>query len=225
MAGFYAGAEFGLLWQGARWTTNAIGVPAGPIFAETATASLGSGAPRPGLFAGYTIRSGTWLAGWEADIGAGRANRQLIGIPGSLGAADIRGATDGPSLARVWDASLRARLGLAVGAGTVVYATGGLALAATQLRLSCKPEPTGTPPGGCLNVEREESKASYRLGWTLGAGAEMSLADRWFARAEYRYSAYGSLRHMFFAADPANTFAVTTSLSDHRASLGLGYRY
>ncbi|WP_168201815.1 omptin family outer membrane protease [Phreatobacter aquaticus] len=220
LAGFHAGVDIGAAWQNAGWTTNSMGGTPGRLVPETAAARLGSGAPRVGFFAGYGRQVGAWIVGAEADIGLANANRTIVGVPGALDATAIVSATDGVRMTRLWDASLRARFGYEVKPGLALYATGGLAMAASQLRVGCN---NGASCVGGTSLD--QSVTSTRLGWTLGAGAEAALAGPWFARAEYRYSAYAAVNPTFFATVPADTIRSTVSLNDHRASVALGYRY
>jgi len=220
LAGFHAGIDIGAAWQNAGWTTNSIGGTPGRPFPETAGARLGSGAPRVGFFAGYGRQFGAWIVGAEADLGLANANRFRVGVPGALDQTAIVSATDGVRMTRLWDASLRARFGYEVQPGLALYATGGLAMAASQVRVGCN---NGASCVGGTSLD--QSTTSTRLGWTLGAGAEVALAGPWFARAEYRYSAYAAVNPTFFASVPADAIRSNVTLNDHRASLALGYRY
>jgi plasminogen activator len=220
LAGFHAGIDIGTAWQSAGWTTRSIaGVP-GRLVPETANARLGSGAPRVGLFAGYSRQFGAWIVGAEADLGLANANRFRVGVPGALDQTTIVSASDGVRMTRLWDASLRARFGYAVQPGLALYATGGLAVAASQVRAGCN---NGASCVGGISLD--QSATSTRLGWTLGAGVEAAIAGPWFARAEYRYSAYAAVNPTFFASVPADAIRANVTLNDHRASLALGYRY
>jgi outer membrane immunogenic protein len=216
--GFYGGAEIGALWQASRWTTVSGGFPPVAPLAETASLPYHAGAPRAGLFAGYATQFGRWVAGIEADFGLANANRNRNGVPGSAPQAWLNASADETNVQRGWDASLRARLGAVVAPNLMVYGTAGLAFQRAGLRASCN-------RGFACADYHYETVATNQTGWTLGAGAELALADNWFARGEYRYSAFPTLSHTFFAASPADSFTARVSQADHRVSFALGYRY
>lgn len=218
--GFHVGVDVGGAWQNATWTTHSIGVPAGGMFASTAVANLGAGAPRAGVFVGFGRQYGRLIVGLEADLGLANANRTINGIPGALGAPALAFAPDSVRIAGLWDASLRARLGMEVAPGFALYATGGLAATTAHLRVLCLDFVSCV--GG---ADLDESVTKTRIGWTLGAGAEARIAGAWFTRAEYRYSSYGRVTHSFFRNAPLDTFNTSVTLGDHRASIALGYRY
>ncbi|MGL4286199.1 MAG: omptin family outer membrane protease [Phreatobacter sp.] len=217
-SGAYGGAAIGSLWQDAGWTTTGHGTPPGPVDASSASRPFNAGAPRAGLFAGYLWQAGNWLYGIEADVGLANANRNRRGIPGSNTPALLNASGDETGVLHGWDASLRGRLGAVITPNLMVYATAGMAFQRATVRASCT-------NGYACSVPLYESFAQTQAGWTVGAGVETALADNWFARAEYRYAAFPTLSHTFFAASPTDSFSVRVSQADHRASLAIGYRY
>lgn len=79
-------------------------------------------------------------------------------------------------------------------------------------------------PGLAIRDERTErivsnvqvsSDSATRTGWSIGAGVETRLGGDWLARAEYRYTDYGT-------HDYRNIYSVKTSES--RVMFGVGYR-
>jgi outer membrane immunogenic protein len=81
-------------------------------------------------------------------------------------------------------ATARGRLGAGAGPA-LVYATGGIALVSltTQHQLSFTPSDGSSGP-----VTTAGSSSATRLGWTLGAGAELRVHGRWSVGAEYRHT-------------------------------------
>ena len=73
------------------------------------------------------------------------------------------------------------RVGLAVGAGTLLYAKGGYTNVGGRFALRSP----------LLNYDGEGNEG----GWRVGAGAEVRLAGKTYLKSEYRYSDYGSSRH------------------------------
>jgi outer membrane immunogenic protein len=71
-----------------------------------------------------------------------------------------------------------------------------------------------------------------RVGWTIGAGAEVPLWYRWSAKIEYLYVDLGKVNDTFVspldvAQLPSTTFAATTSFSIHDNIVrgGLNYHF
>ncbi|MBI1619887.1 outer membrane protein [Aquamicrobium zhengzhouense] len=98
-----------------------------------------------------------------------------------------------------WSGSLRARLGYAMDR-TLLYATGGLALA-----------------NGYVNVVGVGEESETLTGWTIGAGIEHAFTDTWTARLEYRYSDYGS--------DDFGLGVGDFDVSDHTVRVGMSYKF
>jgi outer membrane immunogenic protein len=74
-------------------------------------------------------------------------------------------------------------------------------------------------------ASRFESQSSTRTGWTLGAGVEGMIPNTaWIARAEYRYSDYGSWSRQFFAGAPVDGIDARQSLHTHAFLIGLSYK-
>lgn len=112
----------------------------------------------------------------------------------------IDGANAGTAARARLDGSLRARAGVAVNDDVLVYGTAGVA--AQRLRVSTA----------------AAQDTNLMLGYTVGAGTDVKLTDDVFARAEYRYSDFGS--------DTFNLGAPTkVDSSNHRVSVGLGIKF
>jgi outer membrane immunogenic protein len=134
-----------------------------------------------GVNAGVNWQDGSFVYGIEADwnwVGAkaettwGFTNRFSPGLNTSF---------DVP-----WIATVRGRIGLAVGA-TLPYFTGGLAFG--QVRNSATHINSafgsfGQPPGVLLDTF---SQNTTKVGWTAGVGVEHMFSRNWTVRAEVRY--------------------------------------
>ena len=107
-----------------------------------------------GVFAGYNVMpTPNFVLGVEGDINA-------TGMSGKLGPVTV----DNP-----WDATLRARAGIAVNR-FLIYGTGGLAV------------------GGVKVSSGGSSDSATKVGWTLGGGVEAAVTSNVTARVEYRYT-------------------------------------
>jgi outer membrane immunogenic protein len=170
-SGYYAGVELGYQDAHVRGSEhNAAGGFSGWSVNTEPQGPLG------GLTGGYNYTTGKYLLGLDADIEALDAADEGPG-PASNGGG-------GFPMKNVIQAqgSLRARGGYLVHDNTLLYATGGLALANVKSSLY-----TSNAAGV------EDSQTDLAVGWTLGAGAEYAFAKNYTARVEYRYTDYGYL--------------------------------
>jgi outer membrane immunogenic protein len=74
------------------------------------------------------------------------------------------------------------------------------------------------------------SASSTRLGWTVGAGFDYSLARNWTVKAEYLYISLGSLSYASCTVPCSPFFGVLTtttgvSFREHVVRVGLNYRF
>jgi outer membrane immunogenic protein len=157
--GFYVGANLG------------IGIANTNYSALTAGALSGSGTGLvAGLQAGYNYQINNLVLGIEGDVGYFGVTRRA-----DLGGGNfIQWRTQ-------WDASLRARAGVAIDR-TLLYVTGGLAAADIGVRGAA----------GLPLAFFPFSASQTRLGWTIGAGIEHAVTQNWTIRGEYLYSNYGT---------------------------------
>jgi outer membrane immunogenic protein len=173
----------------ASWAGAYAGVALGYGFAGETTGAAGGDIETDGFlghgFAGYNWQSDFFVYGFEADLG-------YAGLSGSNGLTTSRSGLDG---------SLRARMGVAVSDGIMIYGTAGGA--GQNVRI--------TDPAG--------SDRNMMLGWTAGGGAEVKLTDNIFGRVEYRYTDYGNKTFN------TGSGAQNISASDNRVSFGLGMRF
>lgn len=162
--GFQLGFHGGYSWG----ETDSDAADISPFIAPLASFDIDGGSF--GVHGGYNYQYGAWVFGGEADL-------DWSGIEGDAYAP----AADSTADFEVdWKGSLRGRIGYAFDR-LLVYATGGLAFASTELTVN-----------GPLTGYDDESDSNTHVGWTLGAGVDYAFTDQIIGRVEYRYTDYGS---------------------------------
>jgi len=179
--GFYAGANIGLGIANTNYNAL-LGIP-----------GSGSGLVA-GVQAGYNWQVNNFVLGLEADFGYFGVRRTgAFGLGSTL------------TWRTQWDASLRARAGLAVDR-TLLYVTGGVGFADIGTR--------GQLAGlAVVNFAQTQT----RVGFQVGAGIEHALTQNWTVRAEYLYGNYGS-KVLAGAAAPVR-------LEEHKFRIGVNYLF
>jgi len=152
-----------------------------------------------GLHAGYNWQINSFVLGLEADV-------ELNGARGSV----LDGAGFYERHRTNWQASLRARAGVAVDRA-LFYITGGAAF--TSNTYSFGVAPVTTPAFHIYSKSQ--------IGWTLGAGIEYAFTPNWTARAEYRYANFGRTTDF---APAVNSFG-SHKLDTHTVRLGVSYLF
>lgn len=174
------------------WAGPYAGVHLGYGFSGSAETSVG----------GVTNDIGTsgWLGG--AFGGFNAQNGQFVyGAEADVNYSGVDGSNAGLDARSRFDGSLRARAGVAVNDDVLVYGTAGVA--AERLRV--------TDGLGARDT-------NMMVGYTVGAGTDVKLTDDVFARAEYRYSDYGSENFNLTAPTSVDS-------SNHRVTVGLGIKF
>ncbi len=251
--GFYVGADVGARVTDPTWTTtgwNALGtncalnlqcnpaIPAGPGNYPLANSGTYDGiAARVGIFGGYDWQfAPAWVAGVEGHFGWSDKTVSQTGVapgPVALTANGFPpGAGDVTSVRTTWDASIRARLGYLITPRTLVYATGGPAWQHVELGAACNSlcpltfGATASPTSASTDVTK--------LGYTVGAGAEMKLGGNWTGRAEYTFAHFGDIgfNYAYVTAAPAFaaaaggvSYATHMDLDVHTFVVGLAYKF
>jgi outer membrane immunogenic protein len=74
--------------------------------------------------------------------------------------------------------------------------------------------------------------AQNKFGWTIGAGTEIPVWDRWSVKAEYLYVDLGKINNSFTSAldvfqlpATSQTTSSTFSVHDHIFRLGVNYHF
>lgn len=152
-SGFYIGAGLG-------YASGNVGVDGtSGVFNMDQSGALGS------LFAGYNWQMGSIVSGLEVDIGTGNVG----------GSQNHFGSLVQPDLNAI--GSLRGRLGILATPRALLYATGGLAWANYDFK-----------------VTAGNTVSETLVGYQLGAGLEYMIAPQWTMRLEYNYTDFGSAR-------------------------------
>jgi len=244
-SGFYLGAA-----AGARATDHNLDITAidelflgGPVqndfpLCTTNVTPCGTGASfhntgfRVGPYAGYNVQLGKlWVAGVEADWAWADQTTIQGGFKYFLGGPGIPPDST-IAIKSGWDASLRGRLGILATPTLLLYGTGGAAWLQTGITSNCGPVSCFQPIVGPAIL----TQSSVRTGWTTGGGVEAMFGSNWIARAEYRYSDYGSssyteVRPCTPTPGPACgtatsiNVAYNVSYKTHTAMFGLAYKF
>lgn len=143
-----------------------------------------------GAFGGFNMQNGQFVYGAEADVNY----------------SNIKGSNAGLEARSRFDGSLRGRAGVAVTDDILLYGTAGVA--AERLRVT---DTASLAPGSDTNM---------MVGYTVGAGADVKLTDDVFARAEYRYTDYGSKNF-----DLPGVGNPKIDSSNHRIMMGVGIKF
>ena len=147
------------------------------------------------LVVGHDYASnGPWVLGAVLDLSFGEANG--------------RAEEPGPVVFKVkqeWEASLRGRAGYRM-EGFMPYATAGVTYGSfeTQYRQLALPF---------------ISDETQSFGWTIGAGVDVPVNERWTMVAEYRYTDYGD------DVDAMGTIDGPYEISSSQLYLGVNYRF
>ena len=151
-----------------------------------------------GVFAGYNYQSSNWVFGAEADA-------EISGVNGDNPNWPFGDNTTAKIVAQ---GSLRGRLGYAFD-NSLVYATGGLAVANIKTKYFAGPA--------------VDSFSATRAGWTVGVGAEHAFTPNWIARAEYRYTDFGSVTDA--TVNTNSDFEEHNDITEHAVRVGLAYKF
>ncbi len=215
--GFYVGVNVGYAW-GDDSRSLALD-PAYPIAAATRAGLLGLGNSDISLDGftgggqiGYNWQSGQMVFGVEADINYTDLSTSVTGnmnpaLPGNF-------LTQSTSID--WLATIRARLGYTVSPTTLLYVTGGLAIADVSVSDTLT-FAAATGAGGSSDTV---------TGWTIGGGMEFALNRNWTLKAEYLYVDLGSVSYASTVPGLANTNGAHSSdLTLHNARVGINYKF
>jgi iron complex outermembrane recepter protein len=205
-----------------------------PLFATASSDNLNG--VIAGFQGGYNWQSGNWVAGVEADIQLSTQNTTPTFVcPGALcnpAIGDVAPAAAALDRAQTldWFATLRGRLGTSVTPDTLIYATGGLAVAEIKTAGTISGFSAGLDENG--NVTATAAGVGFydhrtKAGWTAGAGLEAHLSGNLTGKIEYLYLDFGTVSTS--AINQLNSTPLAVSLdsrvTDHIVRAGLNYKF
>jgi len=167
-----------------------------------------------GPFVGYRVQWGNWVVGIEGDWSYKNSENSLS--QSSTAAIAVTGSnyarTDqfSGSVKQKSDSSIRMRVGTLVTPWSLLYVTGGVAFgeisgsfAYSGSLFLCPGDSSAvsscvTPSSTSVaTATTAVTWSDTRVGSTVGAGWETEIAPRWKARAEYRYTDFGTYTKTF----------------------------
>lgn len=212
-SGFYVGAHVGYAWGDEHDNlSEVVGANADKFNVD---GFLG------GIHAGYNWQSNKFVFGIEGDFDGS-------GVRGSQAFDDSPRSTlrsiGSLSLKNNWQASLRARAGIAEN-NWLLYVTGGVAFADVDSNLSIYNLNPTACEGVCVIGPGFQSSANQTLvGYTVGIGSEYAFSRNWTGRVEVRYTDFGS--ETFNLVDNVgNALPTRVRFDQVNATLGLSYRF
>lgn len=158
-----------------------------------------------GVTAGYNFQNGSWVFGPEIELGWA-SNEKLEFAPDD--------DDEGLSTKYGFYGAIAGRVGFAADR-TLFYAKGGLAMAQIE-------NIAGDYDSGDPDTDDAAVGDKLRTGWTIGAGVEHAITDRWSIKGEYLYADFGSKTY----DTPENTdepFKFEDTL--HTVKIGLNYQF
>ena len=217
-SGAYAGLQVGMVWGGNDGNFSYFspdGFSGSPSFVANGYGVLG------GAHLGYNQQFDHWVLGLEGSLDVTDLQKEeLVGWndPGGSGA----GGSIDAHISSNFQGSLRARAGYAWNR-LLLYGTGGLAFANFNLQSNMG----GLDLTGNYYFAAANDRTTWRLGWTLGLGAEYAITPHWSARAEYRYTDFGNI------TETPNSFSTATAgfyyqgdrhVTENQVQVGFSYK-
>jgi outer membrane immunogenic protein len=240
-AGFYIGGNVGYSWGRAASNLNAdpVTVNLNALTPLNTPGFVGSDALTPkGAIGGGQIgynwqTSPNWVFGVEADVQASgeKASRSFSNAfsftaPPPNPPFPVSGIATMDYAANInWFGTVRGRVGYAWGR-ILFYATGGLAYGGVKIAgtNTVSGAVAGAPFLSVIGIGHSQVNA----GWTVGAGLEGALGDRWTWKAEYLYLDLGSMDDpdgLLLATSTSGGRVTThTNYTDNIVRLGLNFR-
>ena len=208
--GFYVGVNAGYGWAKESGTTTITGNTFG-LNGATTGSNNGVNGINGGGQVGYNWQTGRVIWGLEADFqGSGQKQTTTVGCGAGCS------VTEEDKLPAF--GTIRGRLGFTAWDRGLLYVTGGGAW------LSAKDTLSATAGGVTYQLL---DMSTSKFGWTVGAGAEWMLWDRWSAKLEYLYMQADNVTGT--AAIPAliggGTITSTGRITNNVARVGLNYHF
>jgi outer membrane immunogenic protein len=200
-SGFYVGANAGMAWGESSANSSMACLDTSLVIVDPAlhdcpfnlpsqfavigaagTGTLSDRGFTGGGQAGLNWQSGSFVWGFEVDVESFRlaASRSVTASNPAL-PADV---TVGTTFDTDWLFTARGRLGWAIDANVLLYATGGVALTGLSVGNSI------SSVSGSLGAG---SSSGMVTGLVLGGGAEWALSRNWTLRGEYLHMDFGKV--------------------------------
>jgi opacity protein-like surface antigen len=187
-------------------------------------------APRFSGYVGYNWQFAPQaVVGVEADLGWAKHTTTLQGMSYPGGGPGLGGAgfgvtgQDSFAVTTNWDASIRARAGYLITPSFLIYATAGAEWLNFESSSICTTAANSCLPGfaGPFNP-LIATDTHTKLAPTFGGGFETMLSNNWLARAEYRYSDFGTVSNADTRTSPAISYTATYNLHVRSQSVIFG---
>jgi outer membrane immunogenic protein len=191
------------------------------------TANLSDSKAVGGLQAGYNWQAGTVVFGIEGDIGQMKMSGTSVS---TFDSTDGRNRPtvfgSGVGFSTDWLATLRGKIGVSVTPNVLLYGTAGLAFSRATIAQAYSQQTALTGFSNVIGTSVEDTK----LGYTLGAGAEVALDRNWSIKAEYLYVNLGSMDASSKLTDSTSTrtptnFSSTADLTSSVGRVGFNYKF
>jgi outer membrane immunogenic protein len=233
--GFYLGVSAGGIWNDPEQSVAVSGPANGgnnSIAAQNAIAQ----------FTGE--RSHSWLVGGQAGSNWQMDNKLVLGIEADISGTDLNSAQSITNIAAVgsgpniitsasqhldYFGTVRGRVGYAGVENLLAFVTGGLAYGGGNSTFGVASTTGFGRAGVPFNLMDRDS--SVRVGWTVGAGAEVHLASfgpNWSVKGEYLYYDLGrdhlAVSHTAAPIPPGFTAATDPEFRGSLIRVGLNYK-
>ncbi|MCD4659761.1 outer membrane beta-barrel protein [Rhizobium pusense] len=205
-SGFYAGVHAGGAFTGSNTGVDVHGynyTPGAAIDINNASDFVG------GVQLGYNWQFDSLVLGVEGDV-------SYLGY--SASGSDAAWPDTVYTASADWLATVRLRAG-AVFDSTLIYATGGLALA------DLKYGTVDNCVGGACGVDTIDASLSRSLGYVVGAGIEHDFGNRWSLKGEYLFAGFDGGTATGAALTGGDYDFDFGSTGIHTVRLGLNYRF
>jgi TonB-dependent siderophore receptor len=223
--GIYLGFQAGFAWGNSNLSLTGFDSSTGsPVTNGIVNSHYGA---IGGAHLGYNYQIGQWVLGAEgsADL---TSSLYVASFPAAFGGSSLTVST--PSNVQ---GSIRGRLGYAFDRA-LIYATGGISFAEypTSYLLFGNYAGRGGINGGNL-FYGSNFFTNFPIGWTAGAGIEYAIDGHWSARAEYRYTSFGTVSDPIIDGGALTTtpgligssLGASRRLSQNQAQLGFSYKF
>lgn len=210
-SGFYAGVHAGGAFTGSNAGEDVHGynfTPGATIGISNMSDFIG------GAQLGYNWQFDSFVLGVEGDVSYLGYSSSALDINAPLPDTAYSASAD-------WLATLRLRAGVTFD-NTLIYTTGGLALAGLKYSAIDACDSTPTCGGGGDLIDASLSRS---LGYAIGAGVEHDFGNRWSLKGEYLFAGFEGGTATGTALSGGDYDFKFGSTGIHSVRLGLNYRF